>query len=183
MNSCERLFGSWTNVNCESALTHQIPRILLRDPAPLNILHSTRVKPRTPKYKEASYIARARTPHPPTVKTDRHDAKRRPTRSHCSKETGRRLANWSELPKPWRGPIRAKPQSCTWIMISLSDMVNDSEDSWSCLLYTPVTELYQFNSLHLPLLTILVPHPTSLVPFQMVANQDQIKITVWDSYL
>ena len=64
-------------------------------------------------------------------------------------------------------------------MISLSDMVNDSEDSSGVVSSTPVTELYQFNSLHLPLLTILVPHPTSLVPFQMVANQDQIKITVW----
>ena len=52
----EWLFGIWTNVNCESALTHQIPRISLSDPAPLNILHSTKAKPRTPKYKEASYI-------------------------------------------------------------------------------------------------------------------------------
>ena len=52
----EWLFGIWTNVNCESALTHQIPRISLSDPAPLNILQSTKVKPRTPKYKEASYI-------------------------------------------------------------------------------------------------------------------------------
>ena len=34
--------------------THAVP---LSDPAPLNILHSTKVKPRTPKYKEASYIA------------------------------------------------------------------------------------------------------------------------------
>ena len=53
----EWLFGIWTNVNCSSALTHQVPRISLSDPAPLNILHSTKVKPRTPKYKEASYIA------------------------------------------------------------------------------------------------------------------------------
>ena len=52
----EWLFGIWTNVNCESALTHQIPRISSSDPAPLNILHSTKAKPRTPKYKEASYI-------------------------------------------------------------------------------------------------------------------------------
>ena len=46
----------WSNVNCESALTHQILCIPLRDPAPLNTLHSTKVKPRTPKYKEARYI-------------------------------------------------------------------------------------------------------------------------------
>ena len=106
----ERLFGIGTNVNCESALTHQIPRISLSDPAPLNILHSTKAKPRTPKYKEASYITGnyQRAPEGHTHlpwKIDRHDAKRRPTRSHCSKGTGWRLANWSELPRPRRHQV------------------------------------------------------------------------------
>ena len=52
----EWLFGIWTNVNCSSELTHQIPHISLNDPAPLNILHSTKMKPRTSKHKVASYI-------------------------------------------------------------------------------------------------------------------------------
>ena len=106
----ERLFGIWTNVNCESALTHQIPHISLSDPAPLNILHSTKVKPRTPKYKEASYItgnyqrtAEGHTHLP--WKIDQHDAKRRPAQSHCLKGTGWRLANWSELPRPRRHQV------------------------------------------------------------------------------
>ena len=28
----------------------------------------------------------------------------------------------------WQGPIRLKPRSCIWVMKSLSDVVNDSED-------------------------------------------------------
>ena len=88
---------------CSSALTHQVPRISLSDPAPLNILHSTKVKPRTPKYKEASYIAEppeGHTHQPWKIdRDDRRDARRRPAWSYCSIGTGRRLANWSELPK------------------------------------------------------------------------------------
>ena len=88
----------------------KIPRISLSDPAPLNILHSTKAKPRTPKYKEASYITgnyqRAPKGHTHLPwKIDWHDAKRRPARSHCSKRTGWRLANWSELSRPRRHQV------------------------------------------------------------------------------
>ena len=39
------------------------------------------------------------------------DARRRPARFHCSKGTGRRLANWSELPKT---PLPSSlPPNCT----------------------------------------------------------------------
>ena len=55
-SSVADLMAAGSCESCESALTHQIPRISLSDPAPLNILHSTKAKPRTPKYKEASYI-------------------------------------------------------------------------------------------------------------------------------
>ena len=46
---------------------------LLSDPAPLNILYSTKVKPRTPKYKEASYITgiSVRQKATPTYPTNR----------------------------------------------------------------------------------------------------------------
>ena len=65
-------------------------------------MHSTKVKPRIPKYKEASYIAGSPEDHThqpwKIERDDRRDARRRPARSHCSIGTGRRLANWSELP-------------------------------------------------------------------------------------
>ena len=109
------LVSMWTNVNCSSALTHQVPRISLSDPAPLNILHSTKVKPRTRKYKEESYIAGPPEGHTHLSwkidRDDRYNTKRRPARSHCSKETGWRLANWSELPKT--PPPSSLPPNCT----------------------------------------------------------------------
>ena len=106
----EWLFGIWTNVNCESALTHQIPRISSSDPAPLNILHSTKAKPRTPKYKEASYITgisacQKATPTYLGRSIDTMQSEGQLTQSHCSKGTGWRLANWSELSRPRRHQV------------------------------------------------------------------------------
>ena len=103
------------SITQSSELTHQIPRISLGDPAPLNILHSTKVKSRTPKYKEASYITgisarKKATPTYPGRSIETIVAKASPV-SLLERDSWR-LANWSKLHAK-TPPPSSLPPNCT----------------------------------------------------------------------